>query len=70
MQSVMINSIVLLVRPYGFVGPIGHFSGMGIMSGCLDASPYTVADEENTMLGTLCFSMQRRRVMVPPTLTR
>ena len=31
--SVIISSIMLFVLPYGFVGPIGQCSGMGIMFG-------------------------------------
>lgn len=52
MKSVMQVSTVTLVLPYGFVGPSGQISGIGIMLGKRVASPYTVAEEEKTMLVT------------------
>ena len=48
--SVKILSIITLVSPYGFVAaPTGISSVIGTFSG----SPYTVADELNTILFTL-----------------
>lgn len=49
---------------------MGQSSGMGIMLGKRVASPYTVADEEKTMLETLCFVIEVRRHTVPQTLVR
>ena len=63
-------STVDFVLPYVFVGPIGQCSGIGIMFSNRVASPYTVAEDENTMLVTLCFFMELRSEMVPPTFTR
>lgn len=44
--------------------------GIGIMFGNLVASPYTVADEENTSFLTLFSVMALRRLIAPPTFTR
>ena len=68
-RSWIIHSTVTLVLPYGFVGPSGHSSGMGIMLGKRVASPYTVADDENTMFVTSCAFMLYSRFSVPATFT-
>ena len=62
------SSTVTFVFPYGFVGPSGHSSGMGIILGNRVASPYTVAEEEKTMLVTLCAFIERSRQSEPNTL--
>jgi len=61
----MSDSFVVFVLPYGFVGPRGQISGIGIMLGKRVASPYTVAEEEKTMLVTLWRDIAVSRHIVP-----
>lgn len=68
-KSVIMFSTANFVLPYGFVGPNGHSSGIGIMFSNLVASPYTVAELEKTMFVTLCFFMLRSKHNVPYTFT-
>jgi len=44
--------------------------GMGIMSGKRVASPYTVAEDENTKVFTPASSIAFNKFTVPPILTR
>ena len=52
------------VRPYGLVAHSSMSSVMGTFLG----SPYTVAEEENTMFFTLCFIMTSNKTNVPVIL--
>jgi hypothetical protein len=63
--SVRMTSLKSLEEPYGLVAPVGKLSVTGTEAG----SPYTVADDEKTMLRQPASSIHCTRLSVPSMLT-